>query len=72
MQGNLELLCKAKVLIEEDSKFHLNLNFKSKKIRLNLNIAIKSEIQADVDETHKTIEKDRELVIQVSIDWLIL
>ena len=66
LSGNLNLLCKAKVLTEKgDRQYDLNMDFKSKKIRMNLNIAIKSETKAEVDETHKTIEKDRELVIQV-------
>ena len=69
LSGNLNLLCKAKVLLErkevEVREYSLNMEFKSKKIRMNLNIAIKSEAKAEVDETHKTIEKDRELVIQV-------
>jgi cullin 1 len=68
LQGNLGLLCKAKVLIESSPKrYDLNLDFKSKKMKINLNIAIKSEQKAEVDETHKTIEKDRELVIQAAI-----
>ena len=66
LDGNLGLLCKAKVLIENQEKYDLNMDFRSKKTRINLNIAIKSEQKAEVEETHKTIEKDRELVIQVS------
>lgn len=68
LAGNLGLLCKAKVLIESSpKKYDLNPNFKSKKMKINLNIAIKSETKAETDETHKTIEKDRELVIQVRL-----
>jgi cullin 1 len=66
--AQLALLCKAKVLVEsspDSKKYDLNMDFKSKKVKINLNIAIKSETKAEVDETHKTIEKDRELVIQV-------
>ena len=63
LTGNLSLLCKAKVLVEEGERtYSLNMDFKSKKVRMNLNIAIKSEAKAEADETHKTIEKDRELV----------
>ena len=70
LQAQLGLLCKAKVILESVNgdgvkKYDLNLDFKSKKIRMNLNIQIKSEQKADVDDTHKLIEKDRELVIQV-------
>lgn len=76
LSGNLNLLCKAKVLLErkegEVREYLLNMEFKSKKIRMNLNIAIKSEAKAEVDETHKTIEKDRELVIQVRDFWFVI
>lgn len=70
LQAQLGLLCKAKVILEstlEDGtkKYDLNMDFKSKKIKINLNIVIKSEQKTEVDETHKLIEKDRELVIQV-------
>ena len=66
--GNLGLLCKAKLLIESEKQvYSLNTEFKSKKLRMNLNIAIKSEAKQEVDDTHKTIEKDRELVIQVLV-----
>jgi cullin 1 len=66
LQGNLALLCKAKILVESSPKvYDLNMDFRSKKTRINLNIAIRSEQKAEVDDTHKTIEKDRELVIQV-------
>ena len=75
LAGNLSLLCRAKVLVEvagagrDTTKYDLNMDFKSKKIRINLNIAIKSEQKAEVDETHKVIEKDRELVIQVFFEF---
>ncbi|KAM3077157.1 ubiquitin ligase (cullin) of SCF [Clarireedia jacksonii] len=71
----LGIFLKAKVLTmtPADDKpgpgktLHLNYDFKSKKIRVNLNIGIKSEQKQEVDETHKTIEEDRKLLMQSAI-----
>ncbi|KAI3639288.1 hypothetical protein MIR68_002818 [Amoeboaphelidium protococcarum] len=49
------------------STFELNFNFKSKRIRVNLKAAIKSEQKAEVEETHKTVEEDRKMLIQAAI-----
>lgn len=72
----LSIFVKAKVLtVTPDGEkpasgnvYHLNYDFKSKKIRVNLNIPVKSEQKQEVDETHKTIEEDRKLLMQVSND----
>ncbi|OJJ63705.1 hypothetical protein ASPSYDRAFT_255975 [Aspergillus sydowii CBS 593.65] len=75
LDPNLSIFLKAKVLTigPEGSKpgpgttFTLNYNFKNKKIKVNLNIQIKSEQKVETDDTHKTIEEDRKLLLQSAI-----
>lgn len=74
LSGQLGNLVKAKVLLLKETEsvgasgsvYELNSNFKSKKIRINLNMAVKSEAKAESDETHKNVEEDRKLLIQVT------
>ncbi|KPM42388.1 Cullin-1 [Neonectria ditissima] len=47
--------------------FRLNYDFKSKKIRVNLNLGGIKEAKAEEAETNKTIEEDRKLVLQSAI-----
>jgi cullin 1 len=69
----LEILCKAKVLLtdSEESKaqpgtcYKLNFNFKNKKLKVNLNVPGKTEQKVEAQDTHKTIEEDRKLLLQV-------
>lgn len=73
LAGQVGILVKAKILLLEGalaqsmSKYTLNFDFKSKKIRVNLNIGVKSEQKQESDDTHKTIEEDRKLQIQAAI-----
>ena len=76
LDGALGVLVKSSVLLIEPKgetpgqspaqKFSLNLDYKSKKYRVNLNQGIKTEQKQESDETHKTIEEDRRMLIQVS------
>ncbi|KAF9242574.1 Cullin [Melanogaster broomeanus] len=64
----LSLLVKARILINEESdQYDLNPNFKSKKVRVNLNQPIKAEVKAESSEVLKTVDEDRKYVIQATI-----
>ncbi|OAA32419.1 Cullin [Moelleriella libera RCEF 2490] len=72
----LAVILKAKVLLIADGAgekagpgktFKLNYDFKSKKIRVNLNLGGIKEAKQEEVETNKTIEEDRKLVLQSAI-----
>ncbi|CAO3629492.1 unnamed protein product [Cunninghamella blakesleeana] len=71
----LSILVKAKVLLlsngekagDEGTRYDLNFDFKSKKIRVNLNMVMKTEQKIETDETHKNIEEDRKYLMQAAI-----
>ncbi|KAI9140141.1 Cullin [Paraphysoderma sedebokerense] len=76
LSGSLAILVKAKVLVmspadakvgDAGTKYDLNLDYKSKKIRVNLNMPVKSEQKAESEETHKTVEEDRKMLMQAAI-----
>ena len=43
------------------------VDFKSKKIRINLNMPIKAERKAESTDVLKTVDEDRKYVIQATI-----
>ena len=51
------------------TKTHLRfgLDFKSKKIRVNLNLPIKAEVKAESADVLKAVDEDRKYVIQATI-----
>ena len=69
----LGLLVKAKVLIcddeggKEDGQYDLNPSFRSKKIRVNLNLPIRADVKAESSDVLKTVDEDRKYVIQATI-----
>ncbi|KAH9933248.1 Cullin-domain-containing protein [Epithele typhae] len=64
----LAVLVKAKILVnDETDQYDLNPNFKSKKIRINLNTPIKAEQKAESTDVLKTVDEDRKYVIQATI-----
>lgn len=67
LKGVLQLLVKQKVIEEKDNMYELNLNFKSKKVRVNLNQPIKSEVKAETADVLKNVDEDRKLLIQAVI-----
>lgn len=78
LDPSLGIFVKAKVLIaspengkpEPGTSYTLNYNFKNKKVKVNLNISVKSEAKQEVEDTHKTIEEDRKLLMQVCISFI--
>ncbi|KAM3558158.1 hypothetical protein MY1884_004128 [Beauveria asiatica] len=70
----LAVILKAKVLLVAGGEkpgpgttFNLNYDFKSKKIRVNLNLGGVKEAKQEEAETNKTIEEDRKLLLQSAI-----
>ena len=71
----LAILVKARVLLSDSeepdvsSAFDLNFDFKSKKIKVNLNMPLKTEQKVEQEETHRHVQDDRKMLIQVRTDW---
>lgn len=67
LKPQLGLLVKLKILLNTDEEYSLNMGFKSKKIRVNLNQTIKSEARAEQKEVIAAVDEDRKFVYQATI-----
>ncbi|CAF2795622.1 unnamed protein product [Rotaria sp. Silwood2] len=56
-----------KIDIKMNYKIQIADDFKSNKIKINLNVPLKSVEQKDIEELHRTIDEDRKMVIQAAI-----
>jgi len=65
--GVLGVLLKTKLITLSGTSYNLNNGFKNKKIKVNINMPIKSEAKAESENVHKTIEEDRKMSIQACI-----
>ena len=80
LDPSLGIMLKAKVITavpegapaQSGTSYTLNHGFKNKKMKVNLNVAIKSEQKQEAEDTHKTIEEDRKMLMQVSHIYITL
>lgn len=68
LKGVLGSLLKAKILVKtDDGHFEIQEKAKFKKMRVNLNMPVKSEQKAETSDVMKTVDEDRKLVLQATV-----
>lgn len=67
LKAQLNVLVKAKVLLVDDDTYDLNMNFKSKKIRVQLNQPVRAEVKAESAEVLQSVDEDRSHIYQATI-----
>jgi cullin 1 len=67
VKGPLQILVKTKLLLLSSGKHSLNPAFKNKKIKMNINLTVKSKADDESRAVHESINEDRKMVIQACI-----
>ncbi|PWN96309.1 putative SCF complex member Cullin 1 [Tilletiopsis washingtonensis] len=67
LKAALGPLVKSKLLVQDGDSYDINEDFKSKKVRVNLNVPVKSEQKAESSDVMRTVDEDRRMLLQATI-----